>query len=239
MAWLFAPESPARTVFLVVLVLCEIAVPVVAESAGRASTPWRPEHITERYGCFTLILLGESLGSANAVFSARADVDSLPSLVELAVLALIVTASLWWIYFWPPHHRAIGSFASSLRYGYVHYVVFAAAGAFSAGIKVEIAVLTGESELSDLAASFTVTIPNAVFILGIWWIANRGNADRLVNTVVPVGALLVLFDPLIPVPITLSTIVCIAIVAVLVVRQPVPGGELPDDQLSDQADASA
>lgn len=239
-AWLFAPESPARTVFLVVLVLCEIAVPVVAESAGRASTPWRPEHITERYGCFTFILLGESLlGSANAVFSARADVDSLPSLVELAVLALIVTASLWWIYFWPPHHRAIGSFASSLRYGYVHYVVFAAAGAFSAGIKVEIAVLIGESELSDRAASFTVTIPIAVFILGKWWIANRGNADRLVNTVVPVGALLVLFDPLIPVPITLSTIVCIAIVAVLVVRQPVPGGELPDDQLSDQADASA
>ena len=239
-AWLFVPESPARTAFLIVLVLCEIAVPVVAESAGRARTPWHPEHITERYGCFTLILLGESLlGSANAVFSARADVDSLTSLVELAVLALIVTASLWWIYFWPPHHRAIGSFASSLRYGYVHYIVFAAAGAFSAGIEVEIAVLTGESELSELAASFTVTIPIAVFILGIWWIAFRGNADRVVNTVVPAGALLVLLDPLIPVPIALSTIVCIAVVAVLVVRRPVPEDELPNDQLSDQADASA
>lgn len=78
-----------------------------------------------------------------------------------------------------------------------------------------------------------------MFILGVWWIAIRGNADPLVNTVVPVGALLILFDPLIPVPIALSTIVCIAIVAVLVVRQPVPGSELPDDQLSDQADASA
>lgn len=221
MAWLFAPESPARTVFLVVLVLCEIAVPVVAESAGRTSTPWRPEHITERYGCFTLILLGESLlGSANAVFSARADVDSLPSLVELAVLALIVTASLWWIYFWPPHHRAIGSLADSLRYGYVHYFVFAAAGAFSAGIEVEIDVLTHHSELTETQASFTVTIPIAVFILGIWWIALRANADRVVNTVVPVGALLVLLDPVIPVPFALTAVFLVAIVIVLVLRPP-------------------
>lgn len=45
--------------------------------------------------------------------------------------------------------------------------------------------------------SLTVTIPIAVFLLGIWWIAIRDSADRLVNTVLPLGALLVLLDPLI------------------------------------------
>ena len=239
-AWLFVPDSPVRTVFLVVLILCEIAVPVVAESAGHASTPWHPEHITERYGCFTLILLGESLlGSANAVFSARSDVDSLVRLVELAVLALIVTASMWWIYFWPPHDRAIGSLRSSLRYGYLHYFVFAAAGAFSAGIEVETAVLTGESGLAKSAAGFTVAIPIALFMLGIWWIAIRRSADVVVNTVLPLGAVLVLFDPFIPVPIALTTLVCVIVVAVLVWRPPVPEGGQSNDQLADPADASA
>ena len=116
--------------------------------------------------------------------------------------------------------------ADSLRYGYVHYFVFAAAGAFSAGIEVEIDVLTHHSELTETQASFTVTIPIAVFIIGIWWIALRANADRLVNTVVPVGALLVLLDPVIPVPFALTAVFLIGIVTVLVLRPPlsVEGG---------------
>ena len=49
----------------------------------------------------------------------------------------------------------------------------------------------------------------------------RANADRVVNTVVPVGALLVLFDPFIPVPVTLTAVLLIAIVVVLVLHPPV------------------
>lgn len=57
-ASLLLPES-AFFVALVVLVGTELAVPIIAERTG--STPWHPHHITERYGLFTLILLGESL----------------------------------------------------------------------------------------------------------------------------------------------------------------------------------
>ncbi len=147
--------------------------------------------------------------------------QALAPLISIAILTFIATAALWWIYFWPPHHRAIGSLTDSLRYGYVHYFVFAAAGAFSAGIEVEIDALTDHSVLTETQSSFTVTIPIAVFILGIWWIALRANADRVVNTVVPVGgAVLVLFDPLIPVPFALTAVFLIAIVVVLVLRPP-------------------
>lgn len=139
-------------------------------------------------------------------------------------MALVVTAALWWIYFWPPHHRSInGRLRGSITYGYMHYFIFAAAGAFSAGVEVEIDVLTHHSELDPLIASFTVTVPIAVFVLGIWWVAIRDHADAVVNTVLPVGALLVLSEPLIPVPITLTALIMIAIVAVLVVRPPVDG----------------
>jgi low temperature requirement protein LtrA len=218
--WLFIPEGPVASVVLVLLIAGELAVPVVAERAG--NTPWHPHHITERYGLFTLILLGESLlASANAIIEALHGEEELAPLISLAILTFIVTASLFWIYFWPPHHRAIGSLSQSIRYGYVHYFVFAAAGAFSAGIEVEIDVLTHHSELTETQASFTVTVPIAIFILGIWWIALRANADRVVNTVVPVGALLVLFDPFIPVPVTLTAVLLIAIVVVLVLHPPV------------------
>lgn len=217
---LVVPES-VRPALFAVLLLAEIAVPVVAERNG--TTPWHPHHITERYGLFTLILLGESLlGSSNAIIEALDSEADITPLVAVAVLTLAVTCSLWWIYFWPPHHEAIGSFGQSLRYGYVHYFVFAAAGALSAGIEVEIDALTDHSQLSDMAATFTVSVPVAVFVLGIWWIAIRANADRVVNLVVPAGALLVLLDPLIPVPVTLTAVILAAVVVVLVLRSPVP-----------------
>ncbi|WP_089250738.1 low temperature requirement protein A [Rhodococcoides kyotonense] len=219
--WLLVPQNQWEVVGFVVLAALEVSIPIIAERRG--STPWHPHHITERYGLFTLILLGESLlASANAIIEALHDETALAPLISISVLTLVVTASLWWIYFWPPHHRAIGKFGNSLTYGYVHYFVFAAAGAFSAGIEVEIDVLTGHSELGDVAASFTVTVPIAVFVLGVWFVAIRANADRVVNVVVPVGALLVLLDPVIPIPITLTAVVMVVMVAVLVARRPTP-----------------
>ncbi len=222
-AILAVPEG-ARLLVFVLLVLAELAVPVVGERRG--TTPWHPHHITERYGLFTLILLGESLlASANAIIEALDGDTAVGPLVWIAVVTLVVTCSLWWIYFWPPHHEAIGTLGQSLRYGYVHYFVFAAAGAFSAGVEVEIDVLTDHSKLGDVAATFTVTVPIAIFILGIWWIAIRANADRWVNVAVPVGAVLVLADPLVPIPVTLTAVILSVVVAVLVLRPPLqPSG---------------
>ena len=207
---------------LVVLIAAELAVPVLAERRGM--TPWHPHHITERYGCFTLIVLGESLlASANAIIEALHEEAALGPLIWIAIMALVVTAALWWLYFWPPHHRAIAGLARSLRYGYVHYFVFAAAGAFSAGVEVEIDVLTHHSELDPTLAGYTVAVPIAMFVLGIWWIAIRDHADRVVNTAVPLAAVLVLLDPLIPVPITLTAVIMALVVVVL--RSPLPAGE--------------
>ncbi|WP_244632370.1 MULTISPECIES: low temperature requirement protein A [unclassified Microbacterium] len=218
--FLLIPTGPWQLAAFVLCALIEIGVPVFAEY--RTQTPWHPHHITERYGLFTLIVLGESLlASANAIIDALDEVETLGPLIAISVLTLVVTASLWWIYFWPPHHRAITTFRRSLRYGYSHYFVFAAAAAFSAGIEVEIDVLTGVSHLSNVVASFTVTIPIAVFLIGIWWIAIRENADRVVNTVVPLGAVLVLLDPVLPIPVTLTALILVGIVAVLAVRPPV------------------
>lgn len=219
--WLGSLLLPAGelTVALVVLVVAELAVPIIAERT--ATTPWHPHHITERYGLFTLILLGESLlASANAIISAQHDAESAGRLLGIAVLVLVATAALWWIYFWPPHHHAITDVSGSLAYVYGHFFVFAAAGAFSAGIEVEIDVLTGHSALHQPDASFAYTIPLAVFVLGVWALAIRPHADRVVNTVLPLAGILVLADPVVPIPFGLTAPILAGTVAVLVWRRP-------------------
>ena len=40
-----------------------------------------------------------------------------------------------------------------------------------------------------------MTMPIAIFLAGIWWIAIRDHVDLLVNTVIPVAAVLVLHPP--------------------------------------------
>lgn len=208
---------------LVVLIAAELAVPIVAERRG--TTPWHPHHITERYGLFTLIVLGESLlASANAIIEALDETDDILPLVQISVLTLVVTAALWWIYFWPPHHEAIGTLRQSIGYGYGHYFILASAAALSAGIEVEIDVITGESHLTMPWASFAYTIPIAIFILGVWILAIRPHGDRIVNTVVPLGAVLVLIDPVIPVPIALTAVILVGVVVVLVWRSPISRG---------------
>lgn len=213
-------DGPAATVALVVLVIAELAVPVVAERRGL--TPWHPHHITERYGLFTIIVLGEGLlASGNAVIEALHDDEALAPLVGISVLALTVTAALWWVYFWPSHHDEIGSFGRSLRYGYGHYLVFASAAAFSAGVEVQIDLATHHTELGEVAAAYTVAAPVAVFLLVVWLVVLHDHADRVVDRAVPLASVLVLVTPLLPLPVVLVAVVMVALVAVLVVRPPV------------------
>src|ERR1700712_1376918 len=62
---LLAPEAWFVAGFLL-LVVAELAVPVIAERAS--TTTFHPHHITERYGLFTVIVLGESVTAATMAF---------------------------------------------------------------------------------------------------------------------------------------------------------------------------
>ncbi|MEU2799529.1 hypothetical protein [Streptomyces sp. NPDC006863] len=60
-----------------------------------------------------------------------------------------------------------------------------------------------------------------MFVLGIWALAIRPHADRVVNTVLPLAGLLILVDPLTPAPFALTAVILAGTVAVLVWRQPI------------------
>ncbi|GAB3617591.1 low temperature requirement protein A [Okibacterium endophyticum] len=191
------PEE-AGLVGFVFLALAEIAVPVWAEA--HRTTPWNAHHIAERYGLFTIILLGESiLASANAVVEAINEGEHIPDLLLISAAGLVIAAGMWWVYFAREQHHHIRTLRSTLTFGYFHYVIFAAAGAFSAGVEVTIDVATGHSELHTGAAA-TLTVPVALFILGMWVLTLRGALSGLANAVLLVGVAIVAVSSFASVP---------------------------------------
>jgi len=66
-----------------------------------------------------------------------------------------------------------------------------------------------------------VSIPVALFVVGIWWIALSRFGDRVVNTAVPLAAAAILLSPLLPGDVALTAVILVLVVAVLVWRRPV------------------
>ena len=186
---LLLPESLGLASFLI-LVVAEMLIPVWAESAGQ--TPWHRHHLAERYSLFTIILLGESiLASANSVNEALDLNEHVPALLMVAGSGLVIAAGMWWIYFSRGQHDLIEDMRGAFTFGYFHYVIFAAAGAFSAGIEVAVDSILYESEAHRFAA-LTLSLPVAAFLLGVWVLALRKSCTRNLQTIYFAGVGVVL-----------------------------------------------
>src|SRR6185503_6782124 len=107
-----------------------------AERAG-PMTRWHPEHIAERYGLFTLSVMGEAiLAATTAVQAGLTSEGVFATLISLAEGGLLLSFALWSVYF--PRPAADGlreTPANSFVWGYGHYQVFAAVGAPGAGLE--------------------------------------------------------------------------------------------------------
>jgi low temperature requirement protein LtrA len=187
---LFLPDPVRLWVFLV-MVIAELCVPVYAEK--EFSTSWHPHHISERYGLFTIIVLGETIAAATvAVKSAVDEHEALGELLPIAAGGLLIVFSAWWIYFAVPIHGRLRSNGQAFLWGYGHYVIFASAAAIGAGLEVAVEQAVGKAHLSTLAASAAVTLPTALYLLTVWALHARhfkvGTAQQLV---LPVTAVLV------------------------------------------------
>ncbi|MET9897952.1 low temperature requirement protein A [Streptomyces sp. NPDC006446] len=188
---LIAPEPGRPWVFLVVAV-AELCVPVFAEKAF--TTSWHPHHISERYGLFTIIVLGETIAAATvAVKSAVDEHDALGELLPIAAGGLLIVFSAWWIYFVVPIHGHLRSSGQAFLWGYGHYLIFASAAAIGAGLEVAVEQTVGKAHISTLSASAAVTLPTALYFLSVWALHSRyfkiGIAQQLV---LPTTALLVI-----------------------------------------------
>lgn len=163
---MLALPTDAQMVAFVVLAVGELAVPVIAERAVD-ETPFHGEHIEERYGLFTIILLGESILSAATGFQEAFDAGGLTGgLFAVGLGGLVLAFTAWWLYFDHPGHLAPTA-DTLFRWGYGHVIVFAALAAMGAGIHVA-AGATAEHPHGDArTAALAVAIPVAAFLCGL------------------------------------------------------------------------
>ncbi len=213
-ARLYLLDTTWQFITFFVLVLAEFAVPVVAERQG--NTAWHPHHIADRYGCFTLIVLGESvLASATAIFQARGQGAHAMALVGLAAAGLAIAAGMWWLYFVREQGDHLAETGNGFGFGYAHYVIFAAAGAVSAGIAAGVDIATGHTVLSASTASFVLTVPVCAFVLAVWAIMLRPLITRGASVVVVALALVALVSAFVPPAAIAATVVLLAAVVVV------------------------
>lgn len=136
--WLLRLLLPAHLGLsgFVVLAAAELAVPYWAERSR--GTPWHPHHIAERYGLFTIIVLGECVLAATTALQATVTDGGVDLDVALVgVGALLLLFMLWWLYFLQPAGHGLESRRDlSFVWGYGHYGIFAGLAAVGAGLEV-------------------------------------------------------------------------------------------------------
>ncbi|MFI0452053.1 low temperature requirement protein A [Actinomadura sp. 6N118] len=221
-----ALPSPAQVPAFVALALLELAVPRWAERTR--PTTWHPHHIAERYGLFTIILLGESVlavsrGVEGALETAKV---SGPFLI-VAGSGLVLLFALWWLYFLAPAGEGLSNRRHrSYLWGYGHYGIFAALAAVGAGIEVAVERTGHDLTASPLAVSYAVAIPLAAFITLLWLVHAPIVPEPVVHPVAALGCatialLLPLAAPLIGVTavVALLAAVCVLLIAIMIASE--------------------
>jgi low temperature requirement protein LtrA len=160
---LVLPE-PIAQIAVPLVIAGEMAVPMWAERAAPRAL-FHPGHIEERYGLFTIIVLGESILSATVGVQTAFDTTGLTAeLLAIGVSGLVLAFACWWIYFDHPGHLSPTP-ELAFRWGYAHVAIFASLAAIGAGLAVATGASSGHG--SDRVAALAVAIPTAGFLLGL------------------------------------------------------------------------
>jgi low temperature requirement protein LtrA len=155
--WVFVP-----------LAVVDMSVPLWAERTGE--TAWHPHHIAERYGLFTIILLGEGvLASTLAVEKALAVDGGTVALVGIAAFGLMIVFALWWLYFAEQAGEGLERHRErSFLWGYGHFGIFVALAAIGSALEVAVATEGEGVHLSDAQVGWIMGIPICVFLVLLW-----------------------------------------------------------------------
>jgi low temperature requirement protein LtrA len=147
-----------------VLVLIEVAGPVVAESL-RDGTPWHGHHIAERYGLMVIIALGEGLLGTTAALGALVEEGWTVEVVVLGVAGTAMIFGVWWSYFVIPHGHLLSAHRDrSFAWGYGHIPLFGAVVAIGAGLHVAAYFLEEHSALGSVGTILAVAVPMAAYL---------------------------------------------------------------------------
>jgi low temperature requirement protein LtrA len=144
--WLasIAVDEPFRYVIWAIAMAIDIGTPVTTPERIIRSIPFHRSHIPERFGLFTLIVLGETVVSVTA---ASADLHWTVSAGIVAAGGFVMIGCLWWVYFDLLDLGALrGRWRATQVYFYGHLPLLIALTGIGAGTKLAIDAATA-SEL--------------------------------------------------------------------------------------------
>lgn len=153
----------------VMLILFELFVPYFAEHSidKDKNTKYHFDHIEERLGLLTIIVLGESvLASVHAFEQAINHFSN--DLAMLVVGTILILFSMWWLYFDDKVESELGNKKKSFLWGYGHYFVFLFAAAVGALISVNVDVLAHHAQIDETTAVFGLALSIAGYLVSVW-----------------------------------------------------------------------
>ena len=172
----FVPE-PARYVLWGVALVIELSAPWVGRRQI-VKAPVHTSHLVERFGLFTLIVLGESVVR---VAQGAADVDDwTTATLAAAGGGFLLVAGLWWLYFDRIDEGAVRSVLRGLVWNYTHLPLLA--GLVSVAVGTEYAIRDaagGQLERSTTAALGGGTALYLLSTVVIGLAVRRGSDRRL------------------------------------------------------------
>jgi len=154
----FVPE-PARYLLWAVALAIELSAPWVGRHQI-AKAPIHASHLVERFGLFTLIVLGESVIS---VAQGAAGVEWTPATLAAAVGGFLAVACLWWLYFDRIETAVIRSVLRGLVWNYAHLPLLA--GLVSVAVGTEYTVLEAATGRLERSTALALGGGTALFLL--------------------------------------------------------------------------
>ncbi|MFN3910928.1 low temperature requirement protein A [Hyphomonas sp.] len=198
MLWLYAAGLAA-----------ELAVPIWAERAS--PTPWHRHHIIERYGLLTIIVLGEMLLAISSAIHGAQDPGHLNgALLRTAASGMLITFSMWWVYFCREDHLQSRAPARTFVWGYGHFLVFASAAATGAGFGVLTDVLTGHAHSGPEAGHRLIAASVGLYFAALWFIRDRFHHAGAPASILLLAGLGCFAAPLTPWPTEAVAVIAVA-----------------------------
>ncbi|HSL11130.1 MAG TPA: low temperature requirement protein A [Actinomycetota bacterium] len=166
--------QPGRYWVWVVAMLVLLTGPIFAVRAY-SGQPYDERHIPERYGLFTIIVLGEGVLAVSATL---ADVNLNVRAIVTGVLGFGLAAAIWWTYFETMTAAALSRerLGAAFLWGYGQF--FAFSGIAAAAVGVELAIVDAAKERGlDVAARLAICGGPAAFLFALAAI-HRVTEDR-------------------------------------------------------------
>jgi low temperature requirement protein LtrA len=168
-AWSISILYFANLYLFFILIFFELLVPYIAEHSvnkGKNKT-YHYEHIEERLGLLTIIVLGESMLAVAYAFQYVVESFS-TDLVTLAGSAVLILFSMWWLYFDDFVEEQLASEKKSFIWGYGHYLIYGFATAVGVLISVNVDVLANSAKIESTIAVLGLSLTLAGYLVSVW-----------------------------------------------------------------------